>query len=67
MYRDVVKDYNADPTGGSDTTEAINAAIQDGNRCGLECGNTFRQGAVIYFPVCPLKSIARLDSHTDML
>ncbi|OIW23586.1 pectin lyase-like protein, partial [Coniochaeta ligniaria NRRL 30616] len=50
MYRDVVKDYKADPTGGIDSTEAINAAIQDGNRCGLECGNTFSTGAVIYFP-----------------
>lgn len=51
VYRDVVKDYDADNTGETDTTEAINAAIQDGDRCGKECGNTFSQGAVIYFPV----------------
>ncbi|KAK1963446.1 pectin lyase-like protein, partial [Colletotrichum sublineola] len=50
FYRDVVKDYKADNTGATDTTEALNAAIEDGDRCGLECGNTFSQGAIIYFP-----------------
>jgi hypothetical protein len=35
------------------TTEAINAAIQDGNHYGEECVNTFTQGAIIYFPVRP--------------
>ncbi|OAT07954.1 hypothetical protein BDBG_16924 [Blastomyces gilchristii SLH14081] len=49
LYRDVVE-YGADNTGKEDATEAINAAIKDGNRCGLECGNTFAQGAIIYFP-----------------
>lgn len=49
FYRNVW-DYDADHTGNEDATEAINAAIQDGNRCGLECGNTFSQGAIIYFP-----------------
>ncbi|ODH53683.1 hypothetical protein GX48_00101 [Paracoccidioides brasiliensis] len=49
FYRDVVK-YGADNTGKKDATEAINAAIADGNRCGLECGNTFLLGAIIYFP-----------------
>ncbi|KAL2361748.1 hypothetical protein RJZ56_005363 [Blastomyces dermatitidis] len=49
FYRDVVE-YGADNTGKEDATEAINAAIKDGNRCGLECGNTFAQGAIIYFP-----------------
>jgi len=37
--------------GKHDDTEAINAAIQDQHRCGLDCGNTFAQGALIYFPV----------------
>ena len=49
FYRNV-KDYGAVGDGSHDDTEAINAAIKDGNRCGLECGNTFAQGALIYFP-----------------
>lgn len=44
-------EYGADNTGEKDATEAINAAIEDGDRCGLECGNTFAKGAIIYFPV----------------
>lgn len=51
FYRNVVTDYKADNTGKTDASEAINAAIQDGNRCGLECGNTFTLGAIVYFPV----------------
>jgi hypothetical protein len=51
FYRDVVKDFKADNTGKTDTVEAINAAVRAGNRCGKECGNTFTQGAIIYFPV----------------
>ena len=43
-------DFGADNSGDSDTTEALNAAIEDGNRCGEECGNTFTQGAIVYFP-----------------
>jgi hypothetical protein len=50
FYRDVTK-YGADPTGKKDASEAINAAIMDGDRCGMECGNTFSKGAIIYFPV----------------
>jgi hypothetical protein len=50
FYRDVTE-YGARGDGTTDDTEAINAAIQDGNRCGRECGNTFAQGAIIYFPV----------------
>lgn len=50
FYRDVT-DYGAKGDGDTDDTEAINAAIEDGNRCGQECGNTFAQGAIIYFPV----------------
>ncbi|KAK4120929.1 glycoside hydrolase family 55 protein [Parathielavia appendiculata] len=49
FYRNVL-DYGADNTGATNTEEAINAAIVDGNRCGEECGNTFVLGALIYFP-----------------
>ncbi|EGX95260.1 exo-beta-1,3-glucanase [Cordyceps militaris CM01] len=49
FYRNVV-DYGADNTGAKPADEAINAAVQDGDRCGEECGNTFVQGALIYFP-----------------
>ncbi|KAM0321647.1 hypothetical protein ACHAQA_010003 [Verticillium albo-atrum] len=51
FYRDVTDPkYGAKGDGSTDDTDAINAAIKDGNRCGLECGNTFSQGAIIYFP-----------------
>ncbi|KAK2598031.1 hypothetical protein QQS21_005868 [Conoideocrella luteorostrata] len=50
VFRNVVDDFKADNTGEKDATEAINAAILDGNRCGQECGNTFSQGAIVYFP-----------------
>ncbi|KFY05268.1 hypothetical protein O988_00131 [Pseudogymnoascus sp. VKM F-3808] len=50
FYRNIVSDYGADCTGTTDASEAINAAVSDGDRCGEECGNTFKQGAIIYFP-----------------
>lgn len=28
----------------------MNAAVADGNRCGEDCGETFTQGAIVYFP-----------------
>lgn len=58
FYRDVT-DFGADKEGESDATEAINAAVSswsessaggDQERCGRECGNTFVQGAIVYFP-----------------
>lgn len=60
FFRNVL-DFGADNTGDTDTTEALNAAVSSWNsatagdsggqtRCGEECGNTFTQGAVIYFP-----------------
>ncbi|KAL2198358.1 pectate lyase superfamily protein-domain-containing protein, partial [Corynascus similis CBS 632.67] len=49
FYRDVTE-YGASNKGDVDVSEAINAAIQDGDRCGMECGNTFHLGAIIYFP-----------------
>ncbi|KAK8059107.1 glucan 1-3-beta-glucosidase [Apiospora saccharicola] len=50
FFRNVVDDYKADNSGKTDTVESINAAIQDGDRCGKDCGNTFTKGAIIYFP-----------------
>ncbi|KAI1358579.1 pectin lyase fold/virulence factor [Xylaria arbuscula] len=58
FFRDIT-DFGADSTGESDTAEAINAAVSSWNatlassnntRCGEECGNTFTQGAIVYFP-----------------
>ncbi|OBT61060.1 hypothetical protein VE03_09163 [Pseudogymnoascus sp. 23342-1-I1] len=49
FYRNV-KDYGATGGGEEDDTEAINAAVEFGDRCGEKCGNTFAQGAIIYFP-----------------
>jgi len=59
VFRNVVEDFGADNTGESDTTEALNAASASWNsdsvggdrtRCGEECGNTFAQGAIVFFP-----------------
>ncbi|KAM7191243.1 glucan-beta-glucosidase [Naviculisporaceae sp. PSN 640] len=58
FFRDVTE-FGADNTGKTDTTEAINAAVSSWNeataggnktRCGMTCGNTFSQGAIVYFP-----------------
>ncbi|KAK4164601.1 glucan-beta-glucosidase [Cladorrhinum sp. PSN259] len=59
FYRNVVDDFGADNTGKTDTAEALNAASASWNkgsvggartRCGQSCGNTFSQGAIVYFP-----------------
>lgn len=59
FFRNVVDDYGADNSGETDTTEALNAASASWNkdsvddsrtRCGEKCGNTFSQGAIVYFP-----------------
>ncbi|KAK4173152.1 glucan-beta-glucosidase [Triangularia setosa] len=59
FFRNVVDDFGADNTGETDTAEALNAASASWNkdsvgdsrtRCGEECGNTFSQGAIVYFP-----------------
>ncbi len=59
VFRNVVEDFGADNTGKTDTAEALNAASASWNkgsvgdsktRCGEKCGNTFSQGAIVYFP-----------------
>ncbi|RYP18793.1 hypothetical protein DL765_003728 [Monosporascus sp. GIB2] len=40
FYRDVT-DYGAKNDGSEDASEAINAAVQDGNRCGQDCGHNY--------------------------
>ena len=59
FFRNVVDDFGADNSGDTDTTEALNAASASWNkdsvgdsqtRCGEKCGNTFSQGAIVYFP-----------------
>ena len=49
IYRNVVS-YGADPTGATDSTAAINAAIADGSRCGLGCDSSTVTPAIVYFP-----------------
>lgn len=56
-YRDVIKDFGAKGNGHDDDTAAINRAVSwlsatnSGERCGKECGQTTKTGAVVYFPV----------------
>ncbi|KFZ24807.1 hypothetical protein V502_00717 [Pseudogymnoascus sp. VKM F-4520 (FW-2644)] len=59
FFRNVVDDFGADNSGDTDTSEALNAAVASWNkdsvggaqtRCGEDCGNTFSQGAIVYFP-----------------
>lgn len=50
VFRNVVTDFNADPTGQQDATEAINKAISDGGRCGFGCNSSTIHPAIVYFP-----------------
>lgn len=45
-----VKDYGAKGDGTSDDTEAINAAMVEGNRCGKGCDSSTVTPALVYFP-----------------
>ncbi|KAK8122176.1 glucan 1- 3-beta-glucosidase [Apiospora sp. TS-2023a] len=59
FFRNVVDDFGADSSGETDTAEALSAASASWNkdsvggsrtRCGEKCGNTFSQGAIVFFP-----------------
>ncbi|TKX22813.1 hypothetical protein C1H76_4847 [Elsinoe australis] len=50
LYRNVVADFGADPTGARDSTDAINNAISTGGRCGQGCDSTTVTPAIVYFP-----------------
>ena len=45
-----VADYGATGNGVTDDTAAINAAIADGGRCGMNCPSSTIFPAVVYFP-----------------
>ncbi|KAI0198590.1 pectate lyase superfamily protein-domain-containing protein [Astrocystis sublimbata] len=50
VFRNVVTDYGADPTGATDSTQAIQRAIDDGKRCGAACNGSTTKNAIVYFP-----------------
>ncbi|KAI0457369.1 pectate lyase superfamily protein-domain-containing protein [Xylaria acuta] len=50
VFRHVVNDYGADPTGVKDSTQAIQRAIDDGKRCGAACNGSTTKNAIVYFP-----------------
>jgi hypothetical protein len=50
VFRNVVDDYGADPTGSRDSTAQIQRAISDGNRCGANCNGSTTKNAIVYFP-----------------
>ncbi|ORY15484.1 pectate lyase superfamily protein-domain-containing protein [Clohesyomyces aquaticus] len=50
VLRNVVTDYNADPSGKTDSTKAIQKAIDEGKRCGANCNGSTTKNAIVYFP-----------------
>jgi polygalacturonase len=49
IFRNVM-DYGAKGDGTTDDTEAINQAISEGGRCGLNCDSSTVTPALVYFP-----------------
>ncbi|KAL2850737.1 pectate lyase superfamily protein-domain-containing protein [Aspergillus pseudoustus] len=50
VFRNVVTDYHANSTGASDSTAAIQAVINDGQRWGERCNPSNLKNAIVYFP-----------------
>lgn len=68
LYRNV-KDYGATGDGSTDDTNAINAAISYGNRCGVGCNSSTTSPAIVYFPAGTYQVHAPLvmDYYTQMI
>ncbi|KAK5653251.1 hypothetical protein OQA88_9150 [Cercophora sp. LCS_1] len=50
VFRNVVKDWGADPTGRADSSDAIEKAMMSGKRCGEKCNGSTTKNAIVYFP-----------------
>ncbi|KAK0102135.1 hypothetical protein ONS96_006099 [Cadophora gregata f. sp. sojae] len=50
VFVNVVTDFKADPTGKTDSTKAIQDAIDSGKRCGAKCNGSTTKNRIVYFP-----------------